>query len=245
MSCDRPSAGSTKKVDGCDISSRTCSGLPDSTPNPILRLPSQSIWRSSSASPLSALAPSPRLAAWPSRCEVPDEQAIVAVPAEWMDRLLGVLLDNACRHARSQVTIGLRMLAGRDAELVVSDDGEGVPATELSRLFERFHRGTTTGEGAGLGLAIADSVVTATHGRWEIASAPSQGAQFGVVWPLARGARLRPGSTRIEARTRRVRWRTSPAPAHGRDETDGHWPVTAAVRSRCRRGRGGSTSRSP
>jgi signal transduction histidine kinase len=123
---------------------------------------------------------------------VPDEPAIVAVPAEWMDRLLGVLLDNACRHARSQVTIGLRMLAGRDAELVVSDDGEGVPATELSRLFERFHRGTTTGEGAGLGLAIADSVVTATHGRWEIASAPSQGAQFGVLWPLARGARLRP-----------------------------------------------------
>ena len=125
--------------------------------------------------------------------ELPDDQAIVAVPAEWLDRLLGVLLDNACRHARSQVTIGLRIVAGRNAELVVSDDGEGVPATELSRLFERFHRATTVGEGAGLGLAIADSVVTATHGRWEIVSAPSQGAQFGVVWPLARGARSRTG----------------------------------------------------
>jgi hypothetical protein len=125
--------------------------------------------------------------------DVPGGPAIVAVPAEWLDRLLGVLLDNACRHARSRVTIGLRMPAGRDAELIVSDDGEGVPATELSRLFERFHRGTTTGEGAGLGLAIADSVVAATHGRWEIVSAPSQGAQFGVVWPLARGARFRPG----------------------------------------------------
>jgi signal transduction histidine kinase len=126
--------------------------------------------------------------------ELPDEQAIVAGPVEWLDRLLGVLLDNACRHARSQVTIGLRIVARRNAELVVSDDGEGVPATELSRLFERFHRGTTRGEGAGLGLAIADSVVTATHGRWEIVSAPSQGARFGVVWPLARGARSRPGS---------------------------------------------------
>ena len=37
--------------------------------------------------------------------DLPDEQAIVAVPAEWLDRLLGVLLDNACRHARQQVTI--------------------------------------------------------------------------------------------------------------------------------------------
>ena len=127
--------------------------------------------------------------------EMPDAPAIVAVPVEWLDRLLGVLLDNACRHARTQVTIGLHLPAGRDAELVVSDDGEGVPATELSRIFERFHRGTTTGEGAGLGLAIADSVVTATHGRWEIASTPSQGAQFGVLWPLARGARFRPGQT--------------------------------------------------
>ena len=117
------------------------------------------------------------------------EQAIVAVPPEWLDRLLGVLLDNACRHARSRVTIRLRIVAGRASELLVSDDGDGVPAAEISRLFQRFHRGTTRGEGAGLGLAIADAVVTATHGRWEIASAPAQGAQFGVVWPLARSVR--------------------------------------------------------
>jgi len=125
--------------------------------------------------------------------ELPNERAVVSAPAEWLDRLMGVLLDNACRHARSQVTIRLRVTAGRHAELLVSDDGEGIPATELSRLFERFHRGTTTGEGAGLGLAIADSVVSATQGRWEIVSTPSQGAHFGVVWPLARGARASEG----------------------------------------------------
>ena len=123
--------------------------------------------------------------------DLPDEHAIVAIPAEWLDRLLGVLLDNACRHARQQVTIRLRIPAGRSVKLIVADDGEGVPVTEISRLFERFHRGTTSGEGAGLGLAIADSVVTASHGRWEITSSPSEGARFGVVWPLARGARSR------------------------------------------------------
>ncbi len=123
--------------------------------------------------------------------ELPDAQAIVAVPAAWVDRLLGVLLDNACRHATSRVTIRLRILGGRHAELLVIDNGEGVPAAELTRLFERFHRATTMGDGAGLGLAIADSVVTATHGRWEIVSAPSQGARFAVVWPLVQRSRSR------------------------------------------------------
>jgi signal transduction histidine kinase len=120
-------------------------------------------------------------------------QALVSAPVEWLDRLMGVLLDNACRHARSQVTIRLRITHGRYAELLVSDDGEGIPATELSRIFERFHRGTTMGQGAGLGLAIADSVVNATEGRWEIVSTPSQGAHFGVVWPPAPGARSSAG----------------------------------------------------
>ena len=125
--------------------------------------------------------------------QLPGEQAVVSAPTEWLDRLLGVLLDNACRHAQATVTMRLRVTRGRQAELLVADDGEGIPQAELSRLFERFHRGTTVGDGAGLGLAIANAVVNATHGRWEITSAPSQGAHFAVLWPLARGARSKAG----------------------------------------------------
>ena len=123
----------------------------------------------------------------------PGEQAVVSAPTEWLDRLLGVLLDNACRHAKATVTIRLRVTSARQAEVLVADDGDGIPHAELSRLFERFHRGTTVGEGAGLGLAIANAVVNATHGRWDITSTPSQGARFAVLWPLARGARSKAG----------------------------------------------------
>jgi signal transduction histidine kinase len=158
----------------------------------------------------------------------PDERVLVSAPVEWLDRLLGVLLDNACRHARSRVTLRLRTTDGRHAEVLVSDDGEGVPAAELSRLFERFHRGTTTGEGAGLGLAIADSVVTATQGRWDIVSTPANGAHFGVVWPLARDPRSRADKERAD---------TEPMSLRG--------PVTAAGRNRSRPGREGETNHSP
>jgi signal transduction histidine kinase len=143
------------------------------------------------------------------RMPMPDERVLVSAPVEWLDRLLGVLLDNACRHARSQVTIRLRTTDVRHAEVLVSDDGEGVPAAELSRIFERFHRGTPTGEGAGLGLSIADSVVTATQGRWDIVSTPANGAHFGVVWPLAGGPRSPAGRSGAGGH------RTHVAPQHG------------------------------
>ena len=131
--------------------------------------------------------------------ESPAVQASVSAPAEWLDRLFGVLLDNACRHARAKVTIRLRLTEGRHAEVLVTDDGDGIPAAEIARIFERFHRGTSVGEGAGLGLAIADSVVNATQGRWDIVSTPPAGSRFGVIWPLAKGVRSAAVAAKAEA----------------------------------------------
>ncbi len=70
----------------------------------------------------------------------------------------------------------------------MSDDGEGIPKAELPLLFHRFHRGTSVGEGAGLGLAIGDSIVRATQGRWRVTNLAGGGARFAVVWPVGRGA---------------------------------------------------------
>ena len=110
----------------------------------------------------------------------------VSIPAEWLDRLVGVLVDNACRHARAVVRVEARALDGGRAELSVTDDGEGIPEAELPLLFDRFHRGTSLGEGAGLGLAIANSVVRASHGRWRVTNVAEGGARFAVVWPVVR-----------------------------------------------------------
>jgi signal transduction histidine kinase len=118
----------------------------------------------------------------------PERVLLVSMPADWLDRLVGVLVDNACRHARTAVRVEARALEGGRAELSVSDDGEGIPDAELPLLFHRFHRGTSLGEGAGLGLAIADSVVRATQGRWRVTNLAGGGARFAVVWPVGRRA---------------------------------------------------------
>ena len=116
----------------------------------------------------------------------PPGGAVIAAPPEWLDRLLGVLLDNACKYApvggRVDVTVALD---GPRVALIVDDSGPGIPEAERTRIFDRFHRATDEAGGAGLGLAIADAIVRATGGRWRVASSPSGGARMGVTWGRA------------------------------------------------------------
>jgi signal transduction histidine kinase len=116
----------------------------------------------------------------------PNDSAVIAAPPEWLDRLLGVLLDNACKYApeggRVDVTVALD---GSRVALTVDDSGPGIPESERTRIFDRFHRATDRQGGAGLGLAIADAIVRATGGRWKVANAPGGGARMGISWSRA------------------------------------------------------------
>jgi signal transduction histidine kinase len=110
------------------------------------------------------------------------EPAWISAPPEWIDRLGGVLVDNACRYAGPGGTV--RISVGHRASrvtLTVEDSGPGIPAADRSRLFDRFHR-AEQGGGAGLGLAIADSIVRSTGGQWRIGDSPLGGALFGISW---------------------------------------------------------------
>jgi len=109
--------------------------------------------------------------------------ALISAPPEWIDRLMGVLMDNACRYAGpdGQVRIRVETEGGRLA-LSVEDSGPGVPEEQRARLFDRFQRAEHTGSGAGLGLAIGDSIVRSTGGRWRVAASPLGGALFEVAW---------------------------------------------------------------
>jgi signal transduction histidine kinase len=113
----------------------------------------------------------------------PVAPALTKAPPEWIDRLLGVLVDNACRYSPSEGRVTVRVEAiGARVQVAVDDDGPGIPEEERSRLFDRFHRASDQPGGAGLGLAIADSVVRSTGGRWRIGSSPSGGARMEVSW---------------------------------------------------------------
>lgn len=117
------------------------------------------------------------------------ESLIINASTEWIDRLLGVLLDNACKYSPDGGRVALSVAAdGNRVRLAVDDSGPGIPPDERPHIFDRFHRATDLPGGAGLGLAIADAVVRLTHGRWEIGtSAQLGGASMAVTWPRILG----------------------------------------------------------
>ncbi|HEY5032021.1 MAG TPA: ATP-binding protein [Actinomycetes bacterium] len=96
----------------------------------------------------------------------PDEAVIVQGDQAAIERAVRNLVDNARRHARSTVEIALER-RGTDAVVVVEDDGPGIPADQLERVFDRFHRideGRSRDDGgAGLGLAIVRGIAR-SHG---------------------------------------------------------------------------------
>ena len=74
---------------------------------------------------------------------------------------------------------------GARVTLTVEDSGPGVAAELQGRLFDRFHRSTDQGGSAGLGLAIADSIVRSTDGLWRVGDSELGGALFEVSWRRA------------------------------------------------------------
>ncbi len=120
----------------------------------------------------------------PERAGAANADAIVTAPPEWLDRLVGILLDNACKYSPQggRVTVGVAA-EGRRVRLTVDDSGPGIPDEERGRIFDRFHRATDQPGGAGLGLAIADAIVRSTGGRWHIGQSPAGGAGVSVSWP--------------------------------------------------------------
>jgi signal transduction histidine kinase len=129
-------------------------------------------------------------------------EPLVTAPPDWLDRLLGVLLDNACRYSGEGGEVHVIVSASSTSvRLSVEDSGPGIPPEERAQVFDRFHRATTTPGGAGLGLAIGDAIVRATGGRWTVGESPAGGASMTVVWPRTAGERSARSGGRAPAET--------------------------------------------
>ncbi len=107
------------------------------------------------------------------------------------EQVLVNLLDNAVKYSGERRSIAVRVGTGDgDAIFEVSDAGIGIPAEDLSRIFQRFYRGTNATadrRGFGLGLAIADEIVRAHRGHIGVTSTAGRGTAFRISLPLLRG----------------------------------------------------------
>ncbi|MFN5050730.1 MAG: sensor histidine kinase, partial [Planctomyces sp.] len=109
------------------------------------------------------------------------------------------LIENAIKYSRpgGKIRVSCRP-EGQQTVLEVSDDGIGITAEHLPRVFDRFYRadGSRSSAGAGLGLSIAQSIIRAHHGQITIASEPGQGTVVSVRLPSVEGSVVRDSNRR-------------------------------------------------
>lgn len=100
------------------------------------------------------------------------------------------LLINAATYSVENTTVSLKLYAEGDQAIVkVGDQGIGIEAAEIGRLFERFYRvdraRSRNSGGTGLGLSIVKHIIEAHHGNVEVESEVGVGTTFTVYLPLA------------------------------------------------------------
>lgn len=118
------------------------------------------------------------------RLECPEGiRALVDVQA--FDRIVSNLLANAARHGAPPFLVEAEVVDD-DLAITVEDRGDGVSPKFVGVLFERFTRGaTSSSEGAGLGLSIAQSYTRAHGGSLVYEPAEPHGSRFRLVLPAA------------------------------------------------------------
>jgi two-component system phosphate regulon sensor histidine kinase PhoR len=118
--------------------------------------------------------------------ELPAEPLAAEADGEKLRQVLAHLVDNAVRYSPNggRVTVAARRKSDT-VEFHVADEGVGIPENERDRIFRKFYADQHRG-GTGLGLFIAQGLVTAMGGRIRVESAEGEGSRFAFELPAAR-----------------------------------------------------------
>ncbi len=110
------------------------------------------------------------------------DQLVFRGEAQDAQEMLGNLLDNACKWARTQVAVGVGQV-GSELRVDIDDDGPGIAADQQQRVLQRGVRGDEQVPGSGLGLAIVDDLARLYGGRLELLDSPLGGLRARLWLP--------------------------------------------------------------
>ena len=111
---------------------------------------------------------------------------VVRCRREDLDEMLGNLLDNACKWARTRVVVHSTATDG-DVVIVVDDDGPGLDPSKRAAVLQRGVRADEAAPGSGLGLAIVRDLADLHHGSIALAASPAGGVRAELRLPQAKG----------------------------------------------------------
>ena len=119
---------------------------------------------------------------------LPHSDAWVAGDENLLRRVADILLDNAFKYTLASGSVSLSLEAHEhSAAITIQDSGIGIPQDEQAKIFERFYRvdksRTRAQGGNGLGLSIAQWIVSQHHGSIAVESRPGEGSIFRVELP--------------------------------------------------------------
>jgi signal transduction histidine kinase len=118
--------------------------------------------------------------------DLPEEPLAAQADRDKLRQILSALLDNAIKFSPYGGTVTVAARRTNEAvEVTVEDQGVGIPQSEHERIFRKFYRGGDASSGTGLGLFIAQGLVSAMGGRISVHSQEGKGSQFTFDLPLA------------------------------------------------------------
>jgi two-component system sensor histidine kinase KdpD len=135
------------------------------------------------------------LAGHPVDLQLADDLPMLELDPVLFEQVLFNLLDNAAKYSSPGSAITISALRDRESvELRIIDEGDGIPAHELEKIFDKFYRaqkGDRVRAGTGLGLAISRGFVEAMHGTITAANRRDRtGAIFSIRLPIPADAKV-------------------------------------------------------
>jgi two-component system, OmpR family, phosphate regulon sensor histidine kinase PhoR len=120
--------------------------------------------------------------------DVPPE-VVVQADVPRLEQMLTNLIDNGIKFSREHGTVTISYESGARDKILVHDNGDGIPAQHLERLFERFYRVDRARSrdmgGTGLGLAIVKHLALLHGGEVTVTSELGKGSTFTIHLPKA------------------------------------------------------------